>query len=144
MLWVIVISTIVGVELGSPAIVILLALGAILIASRAVQSFKASMSGIELQTRSIETSPTQFNFKIPPLDYVRLVCILIFCFTAVLFVVSTFIPEPYGLTPGEYIRSTYFRVQKALAWEYIFSIGAMTVLFVRWMFRTGRIQISDK
>jgi hypothetical protein len=65
-----------GIDLGSTATIILLTLGAILVASYAIQSFKISASGVEIQTREQTSAPVQFSIDIPKIDYVKIACYL--------------------------------------------------------------------
>jgi hypothetical protein len=75
-LWLcIAILTMAGVQLGSAAITLLLGLGAILIASSAVDTIKLNLSGFELKTKQGQSEAINFsNFGLPKLDYFSVIC----------------------------------------------------------------------
>jgi hypothetical protein len=70
-LWLLVILlAVAGVELGSAAISMLLALGAILVASSIVDTVKVSASGFEFKTKQ----PDKIEFSLPKIDYFNTIC----------------------------------------------------------------------
>jgi len=70
-LWLLVmIMALAKVDLGSNTMGMLLALGAILIASSAVDTVKFSLNGFEFKTKK----PDALDFKLPDIDYVSAFC----------------------------------------------------------------------
>ena len=95
LLWcLIILLHVIGAGIGTTGTIILAALGAVLIASYAIQSLKVSTTGIELQTREQTTSPVELQIRLPSFDYIAFLCYLAFiaCIGAAIY--WSFLPTP--------------------------------------------------
>jgi hypothetical protein len=121
----VIVSYVVGTDLGSTTTLLLLALGAILVASYSIQSMKISASGFEITTREHQSAPVQLNISIPTFDYINLACLLAVLSFVLLGVLFTLMPH------DDPPSSATTRVGTLLIWSAIFSV----VAFLTYCFR---------
>jgi hypothetical protein len=126
-LWLFVIASLLfGINLGATPTVILLSLGAVLVASYAIQSIKVSATGFELKTRDQPVTPVQIKIsapKFPRIDYLRLVCWLAILSPAILIFYASFFADiqPWDID------------QTVLIWFLLFAAIGIVTLVVRWI-----------
>jgi hypothetical protein len=130
----VVVAHMAGVQLGATATIILLSLGAVLVASYAIKTVKVSASGFELTTKEEVVSPVQLHVsmpsslpRLPQIDWVKCLCYIIFA----VFFIAAFISLMIGLLGGrpDPVVSAVSLVSFSL------SVLAAPLLLGRWIMR---------
>lgn len=132
-----------GLELGTTASVLLLSLGAVLVASYAIQSVKLSATGFELKTRQT-TTPIHLHIQLPRMNYVNIACYAVI-FVFVFFGIATsLLPSLESIcrnrTPYSHCDAfelfpddASVRVRILFYWAMFFSAIALATLFIKWL-----------
>ena len=119
-----------GWDLGATATVILVALGAVLIAAASIDTIKLSTDGLELKTR--ETKVVNTRITIPRLDLVKIFCWVVIFLSIVIYVYLSLLERP------DYGNTTFYDNTVTLAqWATFFSAISILLLIVKaWRART--------
>ena len=147
MLWILVIGfSIAHIDMGNTSMVLLLALGAVLIASSSVESIKINLTGVELKTKNVQTSPIQIT--LPKIDYLGALAALLFASFIVLEVyASTLPPAPKIHDPNDLSYSNPFiddpnslqvRLSHLITWIFFLALGTAAVAGAARYFRKKR------
>ena len=134
MLWLFVtLAFAVHMELGSAATVILLSLGAVLVAISFIETIKVPASGFELKTRE-QSGVIRNILKVPRIDYLQILYWLVLISLVILMIMLTLIPTGFTNSRGDWqpINGNlidYLHI--VLVWNVIFALPAAIALVMR-------------